>query len=171
MAILFLTPSPRTPQVYVNGKLAFSKLAAGNFPTPEQVAARTRPSAEKSLQPPRQRLATVDRTGAVRLWQLADGRLLVNEIAPRVHNTGHWTQDGCAVDQFEQHIRAVAGWPLGSTTRHSDVTMENLIGDDVERWQQHLVNPAASLRLYGKSSVRPGRKMGHVNLVARRSPT
>lgn len=97
--------------------------------------------------------------------------LLVNEVAPRVHNSGHWTEAGCQVDQFEQHIRAVAGWPLGLTTRHSDVTMENLIGDEVERWRQHLGNPAASLRLYGKSSVRPGRKMGHVNVVARRSPT
>jgi len=91
--------------------------------------------------------------------------LLVNEVAPRVHNSGHWTEAGCQVDQFEQHIRAVAGWPLGPTTRHSDVTMENLIGDEVERWRQHLVNPTASLRLYGKSSVRPGRKMGHVNRV------
>lgn len=97
--------------------------------------------------------------------------LLVNEVAPRVHNSGHWTEAGCHVDQFEQHIRAVAGWPLGPTTRHSDVVMENLVGDEVEHWRQYLDNPAASLRLYGKSSVRPGRKMGHVNLVARRSTT
>jgi 5-(carboxyamino)imidazole ribonucleotide synthase len=99
------------------------------------------------------------------------GGLLVNEVAPRVHNSGHWTEAGCQVDQFEQHIRAVAGWPLGPTTRHSDVTMENLIGHEVECWWQHLANPAASLRLYGKSSVRPGRKMGHVNRVADRRAT
>ena len=97
------------------------------------------------------------------------GGLLVNEVAPRVHNSGHWTEAGCQVDQFEQHIRAVAGWPLGPTTRHADVTMENLIGHEVERWSLHLGNPAASLRLYGKSTILPGRKMGHVNRIDRRS--
>ena len=90
--------------------------------------------------------------------------LIVNEIAPRVHNSGHWTQSGCLVDQFEQHIRAVAGWPLGDGARHSDVVMENLIGDDV------LALPAiartdAAIHLYGKGAPRPGRKMGHVNRV------
>jgi 5-(carboxyamino)imidazole ribonucleotide synthase len=91
--------------------------------------------------------------------------LIVNEIAPRVHNSGHWTQAGCAIDQFEQHIRAVAGWPLGDGARHADVVMENLIGDDMDRLSEILRDPGASLYLYGKAEVKPGRKMGHVNRV------
>jgi 5-(carboxyamino)imidazole ribonucleotide synthase len=91
--------------------------------------------------------------------------LIVNEIAPRVHNSGHWTQNGCAVDQFEQHIRAVAGWPLGDGTRHSDVVMENLIGDDVRRVPDIARERQAAIHLYGKAEARPGRKMGHVNRV------
>ncbi len=91
--------------------------------------------------------------------------LIVNEIAPRVHNSGHWTQNGCAIDQFEQHIRAVAGWPLGDGTRHSDVTMENLIGDDMNRVPQIARELNAALHLYGKADVKPGRKMGHVNRI------
>ncbi|MFN2306530.1 MAG: 5-(carboxyamino)imidazole ribonucleotide synthase [Paracoccaceae bacterium] len=90
--------------------------------------------------------------------------LIVNEIAPRVHNSGHWTQNGCTIDQFEQHIRAVAGWPLGDGSRHSDVRMENLIGDDVERIAKLSESPAA-IHLYGKAEAKPGRKMGHVNTV------
>lgn len=93
--------------------------------------------------------------------------LIVNEIAPRVHNSGHWTQNGCAVDQFEQHIRAVAGWPLGDGGRHADVTMENLIGDDVLRVPQIAKERNAALHLYGKAEARPGRKMGHVNRITR----
>ena len=91
--------------------------------------------------------------------------LLVNEIAPRVHNSGHWTQNGCAIDQFEQHIRAVAGCPLGDGSRHSDVVMENLIGDDVLRVPAIAHEKNAALHLYGKAEARPGRKMGHVNRV------
>lgn len=91
--------------------------------------------------------------------------LVVNEIAPRVHNSGHWTQNGCAVDQFEQHIRAIAGWPLGDGSRHADVVMENLIGDDVARVPQIAREPNAAIHLYGKAEARPGRKMGHVNRV------
>jgi 5-(carboxyamino)imidazole ribonucleotide synthase len=94
--------------------------------------------------------------------------LIVNEIAPRVHNSGHWTQNGCAVDQFEQHIRAVAGLPLGDGARHSDVVMENLIGDDIDRLPQILRENDAALHLYGKAEARPGRKMGHVNRVVRK---
>lgn len=90
--------------------------------------------------------------------------LIVNEIAPRVHNSGHWTQTGCTIDQFEQHIRAVAGWPLGDGSRHSNVTMENLIGDDVDRVPEIAKTPA-SIHLYGKAAARPGRKMGHVNRI------
>ena len=91
--------------------------------------------------------------------------LLVNEIAPRVHNSGHWTQNGCAVDQFEQHIRAVAGWPLGDGSRHSDVVMENLIGDAVLRVPELAREAGVAIHLYGKAESRPGRKMGHVNRV------
>lgn len=90
--------------------------------------------------------------------------LVVNEIAPRVHNSGHWTQNGCTIDQFEQHIRAVAGWPLGDGTRHSNVTMENLIGDDMDRVPEAATSNAA-IHLYGKAEVKPGRKMGHINRI------
>ena len=93
--------------------------------------------------------------------------LIVNEIAPRVHNSGHWTQNGCAVDQFEQHIRAVAGWPLGDGSRFADVVMENLIGDDVLRVPAIAKERDAAIHLYGKAEVKPGRKMGHVNRVKR----
>ncbi|WP_108658601.1 5-(carboxyamino)imidazole ribonucleotide synthase [Acuticoccus kandeliae] len=91
--------------------------------------------------------------------------LIANEMAPRVHNTGHWTEDGAITSQFENHIRAVAGWPLGSTRRLVDIRMDNLIGDDVDDWHAHLENPAARLHLYGKRAARPGRKMGHVNFM------
>lgn len=93
--------------------------------------------------------------------------LLVNEIAPRVHNSGHWTQQGCAIDQFEQHIRAVAGWPLGDGKRYADVVMENLIGDDVNRIPAIAREGNAAIHLYGKGEARPGRKMGHVNRIVR----
>ncbi|MGP9805738.1 5-(carboxyamino)imidazole ribonucleotide synthase [Paracoccus sp. NSM] len=93
------------------------------------------------------------------------GGLIVNEIAPRVHNSGHWTQAGCAVDQFEQHIRAVAGLPLGDGKRHADVVMENLIGDDMDRVPDLLTQPRTQIHLYGKGEARPGRKMGHVNRI------
>ena len=87
--------------------------------------------------------------------------LLVNEIAPRVHNSGHWTEAACVVDQFEQHIRAIAGWPLGDGRRHSDVEMENLLGD-VSCAPERAADPAVRLHLYGKAEARPGRKMGHL---------
>lgn len=93
------------------------------------------------------------------------GGLIVNEIAPRVHNSGHWTQAGCAVDQFEQHIRAVAGLPLGDGKRYADVVMENLIGDDVDRVPELLKSADTQVHLYGKGAPRPGRKMGHVNRI------
>ncbi|MGO9133134.1 MAG: 5-(carboxyamino)imidazole ribonucleotide synthase [Methylovirgula sp.] len=90
----------------------------------------------------------------------------VNEIAPRVHNSGHWTLGGAVTSQFEQHIRAIAGWPLGATTRHgAAVEMRNLIGDDINAWAEILAEPGAALHLYGKSEARPGRKMGHVTRI------
>lgn len=95
--------------------------------------------------------------------------LLVNEIAPRVHNSGHWTQNGCAIDQFEQHIRAVAGWPLGDGGRHADVEMLNLIGDDIAQVPALARQKDTAIHLYGKSEARPGRKMGHVNRILRKT--
>ncbi|MBZ9678970.1 5-(carboxyamino)imidazole ribonucleotide synthase [Mesorhizobium sp. ES1-1] len=105
----------------------------------------------------------------VEFFVLADGSLLANEIAPRVHNSGHWTEAACAISQFEQHIRAVAGLPLGDPKRHSDCVMENLIGDDVLRVPALLAEPDLMLHLYGKSQARPGRKMGHFTRINRRA--
>jgi 5-(carboxyamino)imidazole ribonucleotide synthase len=107
---------------------------------------------------------------AVEMFVLANGsgsKVLVNEIAPRVHNSGHWTLDGASVSQFEQHIRAIAGWSLGKPVRHGEVTMTNLIGDEVNDYEQWLTVPGATVHLYGKGTPRPGRKMGHVTEVAR----
>ena len=92
-------------------------------------------------------------------------KVLVNEIAPRVHNSGHWTLDGASISQFEQHIRAIAGWPLGKPVRHGPVTMTNLIGDDINDYERWLTVPGATVHLYGKGAPRPGRKMGHVTQV------
>ena len=96
--------------------------------------------------------------------------VLVNEIAPRVHNSGHWTIDGCSVSQFEQHIRAVAGWPLGKPVRHGKAEMTNLIGAEVNDYAKWLEVPGASVHLYGKTDPRPGRKMGHVTRVMPETP-
>jgi len=114
-------------------------------------------------------LSALDYVGVmgVELFVTSAG-LLVNEIAPRVHNSGHWTQNGCAVDQFEQHIRAITGWPLGDGLRHSDVVMENLIGDDILKIPQIAREKHAALHLYGKPEAREGRKMGHVNRITPR---
>ena len=112
-----------------------------------------------------QRIANeLDHVGAlcVELFVTVDGGLLVNEIAPRVHNSGHWTIEGCETSQFAQHIRAVCGLPLGSPARRANAAMKNLIGADVERWRALAADPAAHLHLYGKTEVREGRKMGHV---------
>jgi 5-(carboxyamino)imidazole ribonucleotide synthase len=97
---------------------------------------------------------------AVELFVAPDGALLVNEIAPRVHNTGHWTIEACVCSQFEQHVRAVAGWPLGSPDRHADAVMENIIGAEADAWES--LSKSGALHLYGKAESRPGRKMGHV---------
>ena len=112
-------------------------------------------------------LTALDYVGVlgVELFVTASG-LVVNEIAPRVHNSGHWTQNGCAVDQFEQHIRAVTGWPLGDGSRHSDVEMLNLIGEDIDCVPELARQKHTAIHLYGKAEARPGRKMGHVNRVA-----
>lgn len=103
----------------------------------------------------------------VELFVTSQG-LVVNEIAPRVHNSGHWTQNGCTVDQFEQHIRAIAGLPLGDGTRHADVVMDNLIGDDMDRVPALLATRDVAVHLYGKPDRRAGRKMGHANRIVGR---
>ncbi|MBT5414957.1 MAG: 5-(carboxyamino)imidazole ribonucleotide synthase [Rhodospirillaceae bacterium] len=106
---------------------------------------------------------------AVEMFVVRDGRVLVNEIAPRPHNSGHWTIDACACSQFEQFVRAVCGLPLGDSARHSDAVMTNLIGDEVSDWPALLAEPGACLHLYGKAEARPGRKMGHVTRLALKS--
>ncbi|HEY5070777.1 MAG TPA: 5-(carboxyamino)imidazole ribonucleotide synthase [Caulobacteraceae bacterium] len=107
---------------------------------------------------------------AVELFEFDDGRLLVNEFAPRVHNTGHWTLDGCEVDQFEQHVRAIAGWPLGPTAALARVEMTNLLGDEAAAWSHFAAEPQTRLWLYGKTEARPRRKMGHVNRLSPLGP-
>lgn len=111
--------------------------------------------------------ASLDVVGllAVEMFVTKDNRILVNELAPRPHNSGHWTMDACVTGQFEQIIRAVCGLPLGNPARHSDAEMKNLIGDDVNGWPEYLKNPNAKLHLYGKTETRAGRKMGHVNIL------
>ncbi|MDG3442028.1 5-(carboxyamino)imidazole ribonucleotide synthase [Nitrospirillum amazonense] len=100
---------------------------------------------------------------AVEMFVTPDGRVLVNEVAPRPHNSGHWTMDFCATSQFEQLVRAVCGLPLGATDIMAPCMMKNLIGDDADQWHDLLAEPGARLHLYGKAEARPGRKMGHVN--------
>ena len=102
---------------------------------------------------------------ATEFFELEDGTLIVNEIAPRVHNSGHWTQDAGCVDQFELHIRAISAWPLGSTEPLLDVVMTNLIGEDAAKVTSLAALPGTFVHLYGKSESRAGRKMGHVNQV------
>jgi 5-(carboxyamino)imidazole ribonucleotide synthase len=127
------------------------------------VAARAREIAETIAQ-------AFDYVGvlAVEMFVVSTGGghdVLVNEIAPRVHNSGHWTIDGCSVSQFEQHIRAVAGWPLAQPIRHGPVEMTNLIGSEADDYATWLAAPGVALHLYGKTQSRPGRKMGHVTRV------
>lgn len=126
----------------------------------DRTAELARSAAEKLLH-------ALDYVGVLGLefFLLKDGTLLANEFAPRVHNSGHWTEAACAISQFEQHIRAIAGLPLGDTLRHSDCVMENLIGDDIEKVPAILRESNAVLHLYGKSEARPGRKMGHVTRI------
>jgi 5-(carboxyamino)imidazole ribonucleotide synthase len=114
-----------------------------------------------------QRMAeTLDYVGVMGVeFFVGDDVLYVNEIAPRVHNSGHWTMNACMVSQFEQHMRAVAGWPLGATLRHSDAVMTNLLGDEVHDWEMLAATPGTALHLYGKAEAREGRKMGHINRI------
>ena len=102
---------------------------------------------------------------ATEFFEMEDGSLIVNEIAPRVHNSGHWTQDAGCIDQFELHIRAICGWPLGSTAPLHKVEMTNLLGEDVNDWANYAKEPNTFIHLYGKSDPRAGRKMGHINRI------
>ena len=102
------------------------------------------------------------------LFVARDGRLIANEFAPRVHNSGHWTEAACVISQFEQHIRAICGLPLIDPVRHSDCVMHNIIGDDMDALPQWMATPAALVHLYGKAETRPGRKMGHVTVIEKR---
>lgn len=121
-----------------------------------ETAARARSAADTVLR-------QLDYVGVIGIefFVLPSGDLLINEIAPRVHNSGHWTEAACTVSQFEMHMRAVAGWPLVDPGRHSDARMENLVGDEVNRWQDLARDPDTLLTLYGKAETREGRKMGH----------
>lgn len=147
--------------VHRNGILHTSTLPAAIV---SETAAAAQAAASKIL-------SALDYVGVigVEFFVLADGSLLANEIAPRVHNSGHWTEAACIVSQFEQHIRAVAGLPLGDPKRHFDCVMENLIGDDVLRVTELLAEPDLMLHLYGKAEARPGRKMGHFTRISRRA--
>lgn len=133
--------------------------------------AKIPPSLAKEAQRMARRIAmALDYVGvlAVEMFVVRSGNtrsLLVNEIAPRVHNSGHWTLDAATVSQFEQHIRAIAGWPLGRPERHSRVEMVNLIGSDVNDFGKMLTKPGVAVHLYGKGKGRPGRKMGHVTRI------
>jgi len=144
------------------------KISRAPADIPEAVAAEARSIAERIAE-------ALNYVGvlAVEMFVVqGDGgaRLMVNEIAPRVHNSGHWTLDGASISQFEQHIRAIAGWPLGKPVRHGPVTMTNLLGDDVDGYERWLTVPGATVHLYGKGRPRPGRKMGHVTQVGRVPP-
>jgi 5-(carboxyamino)imidazole ribonucleotide synthase len=99
---------------------------------------------------------------AVEMFVTRDGKVLVNELAPRPHNSGHWTIDACVTSQFEQLVRAVCGLPLGDPAAVADAVMQNLVGDGVEGWRPALSEPGARVHLYGKAETRAGRKMGHV---------
>ncbi|MES1156487.1 MAG: 5-(carboxyamino)imidazole ribonucleotide synthase [Alphaproteobacteria bacterium] len=104
---------------------------------------------------------------AIEFFLMPDGSLIANEMAPRVHNSGHWTQDACAASQFEQHIRAIADWPLASPARFCDAEMINLIGADASDWAKYAAEPNVCVHLYGKRDTLPGRKMGHVTRLKR----
>ncbi|MFB2562755.1 5-(carboxyamino)imidazole ribonucleotide synthase [Rhizobium sp. IMFF44] len=145
--------------VHRNGILHTSTLPAS---ISAQTAATAREAAEKILTA----LGYVGVIG-IEFFVLADGSLIANEMAPRVHNSGHWTEAACVISQFEQHIRAVAGLPLGNPQRHSDCVMTNLIGDDILALPEWLRLDDTLVHLYGKTEARPGRKMGHVTQLLR----
>jgi 5-(carboxyamino)imidazole ribonucleotide synthase len=146
--------------VHRNGILHTSTL-------PAQIGAATAREARMAAERLLDRLAYVGVIG-IEFFVGADGSLIANEIAPRVHNSGHWTEAACVISQFEQHIRAVAGLPLGDPVRHSDCVMQNLIGDDIHAVADWAREKDVLIHLYGKTEPRPGRKMGHVTRLTGR---
>ena len=133
---------------------------------------------------PAETLATAERFGraladglglvglvALEMFVTRDGRVLANEMAPRPHNSGHWTIDACATSQFEQLVRAICGLPLGPVEVLAPSRMVNLIGEEANEWPRYLADPTARLHLYGKATARPGRKMGHVTFVQQSAST
>lgn len=143
---------PLTQNWHAEGILSASLAPA---PQADRIAAR-------AFECARQVATELDYVGVFALELFVhDGRLLANEMAPRVHNSGHWTEAACAVSQFEQHIRAIAGLPLGTPSRHADCVMENLIGAEIDRLPALLAEPGVVVHHYGKTETRPGRKMGH----------
>jgi 5-(carboxyamino)imidazole ribonucleotide synthase len=145
---------PLCENIHRHGILAETRLPAA---TAANIAAKAASDVARLM-------AKLDYVGVltVEFFELADGALIANEIAPRVHNSGHWTQDGADISQFELQIRAVAGWPLPEPRLLGPLVMQNLIGADVENWAAIAADPSARLHLYGKRGVRPGRKLGHV---------
>jgi 5-(carboxyamino)imidazole ribonucleotide synthase len=129
----------------------------------------SRAAAEEAREVARTIIAALDYVGVLGIEMFVSGsKLIVNEIAPRVHNSGHWTQDACVVSQFEQHIRAICGWPLGSTERHSNVVMHNILGGESANWADYGASAHTGVHFYGKAEARRGRKMGHINVLTPR---
>ncbi|NLS05516.1 5-(carboxyamino)imidazole ribonucleotide synthase [Rhizobium sp. P32RR-XVIII] len=131
---------------------------------PASIADATAEAARKAAEAILSSLGYVGVIG-IEFFVLSDGNLIANEMAPRVHNSGHWTEAACVISQFEQHIRAIGGLPLGNADRHSDCVMQNLIGDDILSVPDWLKRRDAFVHLYGKTESRPGRKMGHVTVL------
>jgi 5-(carboxyamino)imidazole ribonucleotide synthase len=146
---------------YVPGENLHTNHVLHQTTAPARIAAETAETAAVTARRVADGLDLVGVMG-VEMFVTDDGDVLVNELAPRPHNSGHWTIDGCPVSQFEQHVRTVVGLPLGASDRHSNAVMTNLLGDEVHRWRDALGEPHACLHLYGKRTVKPGRKMGHV---------
>lgn len=157
-----------------DGAIAYYDLCenehAGGILSRTTLPAKVGPQAERAARAAAQHvLEAFDYVGVltIEFFLMPDGALVANEMAPRVHNSGHWTIEGALTSQFEQHIRAVAGWPLGPTTRTAGIEMENLIGEDAARWAEIAADPEARFHLYGKRDARAGRKMGHVTRLKR----
>ena len=132
-------------------------------------ASISRATAEEARDMARTIIGALDYVGVMGIEMFVSGtRLIVNEIAPRVHNSGHWTQDACVVSQFEQHIRAICGWPLGSPERHSNVVMHNILGHESDNWAAYGASAHTGVHFYGKAEARRGRKMGHINVLTPR---
>ena len=146
--------------VHRNGILHTSTL-------PAHISAAT---AERACDAALRLLTALDYVGVlgIEFFVTDDEKLIANEIAPRVHNSGHWTEAACVISQFEQHIRAVGGLPLGNPHRHSDCVMQNLIGDDINDVGSWALEKDVLIHLYGKAEPRPGRKMGHITRLTGR---